>query len=252
MATLSAVGNETASSPTASRADMKFELVGIPVSDVDRAKEFYGRLGWRLDADHDSGADFRIVQFTPPGSGCSIIFGKNVTGAASGSAQGLYLIVSDIEAARNGLIARGIRASEIFHGGAVYTGPDQPFLFGRKRVSGPDEKRGSYRSFISFSDPDGNGWFMQRDHHTGAGADRFRHHEPRVGWRSGERASPCGSGTRPARGTDGTTGRELAGLVRRVYGARAERQRTAAMTRFDAITPSQVSWVVPAADRLGR
>jgi catechol 2,3-dioxygenase-like lactoylglutathione lyase family enzyme len=161
MATLSAVGNDTASSASVAKVDMKFEIVVIPVSDVDRAKEFYARLGWRLDADFDSGADFRIVQFTPPGSGCSIIFGKNVTAAASGSAKGLYLIVSDIEAARNELIVRGIRVSEIFHGGTVYTGPDEPFLFGRNRVSGPDEKRGSYRSFISFNDPDGNGWFMQ-------------------------------------------------------------------------------------------
>jgi catechol 2,3-dioxygenase-like lactoylglutathione lyase family enzyme len=161
MATLSAVGNETASSASAARADMKFEIVVIPVSDVDRAKEFYAKLGWRLDADFDSGADFRIIQFTPPGSACSVIFGKNVTGAAPGSAQGLYLIVSDIEAARHELIARGIDVSEVFHGGATYAGPDEPFLFGRNRVSGPDEKRGSYRSFVSFRDPDGNGWLLQ-------------------------------------------------------------------------------------------
>jgi catechol 2,3-dioxygenase-like lactoylglutathione lyase family enzyme len=161
MATLIAVNNETAGSSNAARVDMKFEIVVIPVSDVDRAKEFYGRLGWRLDADFNSGADFRIIQFTPPGSGCSIIFGRNVTAAAPGSAQGLYLIVSDIEAARRELIARGIGVSEVFHGGTVYAGQDKPFLFGRNRVSGPDEKRGSYRSFISFNDPDGNGWFMQ-------------------------------------------------------------------------------------------
>src|SRR5678809_735158 len=85
---------------TVKSVDMKFEVVVIPVSDVDRAKEFYGRLGWRLDADYDSGKDYRVIQFTPPGSGCSVIFGKNVTAAAPGSAQGLYLIVSDIEAAR--------------------------------------------------------------------------------------------------------------------------------------------------------
>ena len=100
--------------------DMKFEIVVIPVSDVDRAKEFYARLGWRLDADFASGDDFRVIQFTPPGSGCSIIFGKNVTAAAPGSAQGLYLIVSDIEAARNELIGRGVEVSEMFHdAGAV-------------------------------------------------------------------------------------------------------------------------------------
>jgi len=161
MATLSEVRNEIAASAKAARVDMKFEIVVIPVSDVDRSKEFYGRLGWRLDADFDSGANFRIIQFTPPGSGCSIIFGKNVTAAAPGCAQGLYLIVSDIEAARDELIARGIRVSEVFHGGATYAGADEPFLFGRNRVSGPDEKRGSYRSFVSFSDPDGNGWLLQ-------------------------------------------------------------------------------------------
>src|ERR1700729_2435347 len=95
--------------------DMKFEIVVIPVSDVDRAKEFYAKLGWRLDADFDNGKDFRITQFTPPGSGCSVIFGRNVTAAAPGSAQGLYLIVSDIQAARKELLDRGIKVSEAFH-----------------------------------------------------------------------------------------------------------------------------------------
>src|SRR6476661_7903174 len=107
--------------------DMKFEVVVIPVSDVDRAKEFYARLGWRLDADYDSGKDYRVIQFTPPGSGCSIIFGKNITGAAPGSAQGLYLIVSDIEAARKELLGRGVEISEVFHGGSVYAGTDEPY-----------------------------------------------------------------------------------------------------------------------------
>ena len=108
-----------ANDPTAgvARVDMKFEIVVIPVSDVDRAKEFYGRLGWRLDADYDNGDDFRGIQFTPPGSGCSVIFGKNVTAASPGSAQGLYLIVSDIEAARDELAARGAEISEVFHAG---------------------------------------------------------------------------------------------------------------------------------------
>jgi len=162
MTTLSAVHDETASSTSPARVNMKFEVVVIPVSDVDRAKEFYTKLGWRLDADYDSGADLRILQFTPPGSGCSVIFGKNVTAATPGSAQGLYLIVSDIETARNELIARGVNVSEVFHGsGSVYSGPDEPFLFGRNRLSGPDEKRGSYRSFLSFNDPDGNGWLLQ-------------------------------------------------------------------------------------------
>jgi catechol 2,3-dioxygenase-like lactoylglutathione lyase family enzyme len=142
--------------------DMKFEVVVIPVSDVDHAKEFYARLGWRLDADYDSGKDYRVMQFTPPGSGCSIIFGKNVTAAAPGSAQGLYLIVSDIQAARDELVACGAAPTEVFHDAAgVYAGADHPYLFGRLRVSGPDPEHRSYRSFLSFSDPDGNGWLLQ-------------------------------------------------------------------------------------------
>jgi catechol 2,3-dioxygenase-like lactoylglutathione lyase family enzyme len=143
--------------------DMKLEIVVIPVSDVDRAKGFYGGLGWRLDADFaDADGSFRVIQFTPPGSGCSVIFGKNVTAAAPGSAQGLYLIVSDIEAARSELLEHGGAVSEIFHGSTdTYTGPDDPYLFGRIRVAGPDSEHRSYRSFASFSDPDGNGWLLQ-------------------------------------------------------------------------------------------
>jgi catechol 2,3-dioxygenase-like lactoylglutathione lyase family enzyme len=144
------------------RVDTKLEIVVIPVSDIDRAKEFYGKLGWRLDADYGTGADYRVIQFTPPGSGCSVIFGKNVTAAAPGSAQGLYLIVSDIEAARKELLGRGVAISEAFHdAGGVYAGPDQPYLFGRLRVSGADPEHRSYRTFASFSDPDGNGWLLQ-------------------------------------------------------------------------------------------
>lgn len=143
------------------KADMKLEVIVIPVSDVDRAKKFYGGLGWRLDADFDDGKDFRVIQFTPPGSPCSVIFGKNVTAAAPGSAQGLYLIVSDIEAARKELRGRGVEVSEVFHAGNAYAGPDEPYLFGRVRISGPDPEHGSYRSFASFRDPDGNGWLFQ-------------------------------------------------------------------------------------------
>jgi catechol 2,3-dioxygenase-like lactoylglutathione lyase family enzyme len=143
------------------RVDTKFEIVVIPVSDVDRAKEFYARLGWRLDADYDNGSDFRVIQFTPPGSGCSVIFGRNVTAAAAGSAQGLYLIVSDIAAARNEFLSRGVEISEVFHNAGVYAGPDEPYLFGRVRNSGPDPEHRSYRSFASFHDPDGNGWLFQ-------------------------------------------------------------------------------------------
>jgi catechol 2,3-dioxygenase-like lactoylglutathione lyase family enzyme len=144
-----------------SQVDMKLEIVVIPVSDVDRAKAFYGGLGWRLDADF-AGDEWRVIQFTPPGSGCSVIFGKNVTAAAPGSAQGLYLIVSDIDAARNELLQRGVKVGEVFHAtGEKHAGTDEPFLSGRNRISGADPHRGSYRSFASFKDPDGNGWLFQ-------------------------------------------------------------------------------------------
>jgi len=157
MSTNAVRGIETRVAPV----DMKFEIVVIPVSDVERAKEFYTKLGWRLDADFDNGKDFRIVQFTPPGSGCSVIFGRNVTASAPGSAQGLYLIVSDLQAARQALLDRGVQISEVFHNDGVYAGTDEPFLFGRVRVSGPDPEHRSYRSFASFRDPDGNGWLFQ-------------------------------------------------------------------------------------------
>ncbi|TCU21680.1 putative enzyme related to lactoylglutathione lyase [Rhizobium azibense] len=142
--------------------DMKLEIVVIPVSDVDRAKSFYSDLGWRLDADFAAEEGFRVIQFTPPGSGCSVIFGQNVTAASPGSAQGLYLIVSDIKAARRDLLDRGVGVSEVFHDASgEYAGPDEPYLFGRLRVPGPDPDNRSYRSFASFSDPDGNGWLLQ-------------------------------------------------------------------------------------------
>ena len=158
MSTNAVRGPDTSVAPV----DMKFEIVVIPVSDVGRAKEFYAKLGWRLDADFDNGKDFRIIQFTPPGSGCSVIFGKNVTAAIPGSAQGLYLVVSDIKAARDELLVRGVKISGVFHGGNnAYAGPDEPYLFGRLRVAGPDPEHRSYRSFASFSDPDGNGWLLQ-------------------------------------------------------------------------------------------
>jgi len=139
---------------------LKLEAVVIPVSDVDRAKEFYGkRLGWRLDADFPFDNGFRVVQFTPPGSGCSVQFGANITSAEPGSAQGLYLIVSDIEAARDALVARGIEVSEVFHAGTPGAQFQPDGVSGR--VSGPAPDHASYRSFATFSDPDGNGWLLQ-------------------------------------------------------------------------------------------
>jgi catechol 2,3-dioxygenase-like lactoylglutathione lyase family enzyme len=161
MATVSAISNEPTNATSPARIDMRLEVVVIPVSDVDRAKEFYTKLGWRLDAEFTAGDDFRIMQLTPPSSGCSVIFGKGITSAAPGSAQGLYLAVPDIEAARNELLRHGVEVSEVFHGGNEHTGQDEPFLFGRLRLSGPDPAHCSYRSFASFHDPDGNGWLLQ-------------------------------------------------------------------------------------------
>ena len=151
-----------ATNPAKARTmDMKIEVIVIPVSDVDRAKQFYAGLGWRPDADFAAG-DWRVVQFTPPGSSTSVIFGRTVTAAAPGSAQGLYLVVSDIEAARRQLRDQGAEVSETFHGaGDTHAGSDAPYLFGSIRVSGPDPEHRSYSSFASFSDPDGNGWVLQ-------------------------------------------------------------------------------------------
>jgi catechol 2,3-dioxygenase-like lactoylglutathione lyase family enzyme len=160
MSTNAVQSNDTTKDASVAKADMKFEIVVIPVSDADRAKEFYARLGWRLDADFATDG-FQVIQFTPPGSGCSVIFGKNVTGAAPGSAQGLYLIVSDLAAAREELLGKGVKVSEVFHNEGVYVGSDAPYLFGQVRVKGPDPEHRSYRSFASFNDPDGNGWLFQ-------------------------------------------------------------------------------------------
>ena len=146
------------STSRAQTAALKLEVVVIPVSDVDRAKRFYDSLGWRLDADFPFDT-FRVVQFTPPGSSCSVQFGTNITPAAPGSAHGLYLVVSDIEAARAELVDRGVDVSEVFHAGK----PGAQFQpNGRSgRVSGPAPNHATYRSFATFSDPDGNGWLLQ-------------------------------------------------------------------------------------------
>ena len=139
--------------------DLKLEVIVIPVSDVDRSKRFYAGLGWRLDADFSFDNGFRVVQFTPPGSGCSIQFGTKITSAAPGSAQGQYLAVSDIEAARGEIAARGFEISEVFHAatpGAQFQRNDTS-----DRISGPAPDHLSYRSYAAFSDPDGNGWLLQ-------------------------------------------------------------------------------------------
>ena len=137
---------------------MKLEVVVIPVADVDRSKEFYTKLGWRLDADFPFDNGFRVVQFTPPGSGCSVQFGTRITPAAPSSAQGLYLVVSDVEAARRDLATRGVEVSEVFH-------PETPGaqfqIDGNGRISGPALDHATYGSFATFRDPDGNGWLFQ-------------------------------------------------------------------------------------------
>jgi predicted enzyme related to lactoylglutathione lyase len=137
--------------------DLKLEAVVIPVSDVDKAKAFYEKLEWRLDADFAFDNGFRVVQFTPPGSPASVQFGTNITTAEPGSAGGLYLVVSDIEAAREELAARGVEVSEAFHPAA----PGAQFQHDGERLSGPADERASYSSFATFSDPDGNGWLLQ-------------------------------------------------------------------------------------------
>lgn len=150
MSTLAATKEVSTGAATAPRVDLKLEVVVIPVSDIDRAKAFYTGLGWRLDADFVNGDAFRVVQFTPPGSLGSIHFGKGLTSAAPGS-QNLYLVVSDIEAARAALIARGADVSEVFHRAAV----------GGPAIPGVDPERRTYNSFAIFRDPDGNSWLLQ-------------------------------------------------------------------------------------------
>jgi len=154
MSATAARSNNEATDARVGKVDMKLEVVPIPVSDVDRAKKFYVGLGWRLDADFSKGGG-RVVQFTPPGSECSVHFGMNITSAAPGSAQNLHLIVSDIQAARDDLEARGVEVSEVFH----YEGFNR--VDSSARLSGPATDRSSYGSFLSFSDPDGNGWLVQ-------------------------------------------------------------------------------------------
>ena len=143
--------------PTAAAVDLKLEVVVIPVSDVDRAKRFYQSLGWRLDADFSNGQDWHLVQMTPPGSPCSVMFGKGFTAAAPGSVQGTFLVVDDVEAAREELVRHGVDVSEVFH----FDGNLLRVAGTKGRVPGPDPEGRSYFSFASFSDPDGNSWLLQ-------------------------------------------------------------------------------------------
>ena len=143
--------------PQAGTVDMKLEVVLVPVSDVDRAKSFYQQLGWRLDADFVTGEDFRVVQMTPTGSACSIIFGTGLTSAAPGSLEALQLTVFDIDEARADLVGRGIDVGEIFHdeGGVFHHAGTEG------RAPGPAPEHADYGSFVPFSDPDGNSWLLQ-------------------------------------------------------------------------------------------
>ena len=159
MSNTEASSENVARVPSAAKIDLKLEAVVIPVTDVDRAKHFYGSLGWRLDADFAFDNGFRVVQFTPPGSACSIQFGTKVTSAAPGSALGLYLIVSDIDAAHDELVAYGVAVSEVFHAGTPGAQFQRDGTSGRVRGAAPEHA--SYRSFATFSDPDGNGWLLQ-------------------------------------------------------------------------------------------
>jgi catechol 2,3-dioxygenase-like lactoylglutathione lyase family enzyme len=159
MSTVDRQDGETGWTASSGPGDLKLEVIVIPVADADRSKAFYNGLGWRLDADVSFDNGFRIVQFTPPGSLCSVQFGTKITGAPPGSAHGLYLIVSDIDAGRDELVSRGVQISEVFHAGAPGAQLD-PEGTGSRR-SGPDPDHNSYNSFATFEDPDGNSWLLQ-------------------------------------------------------------------------------------------
>jgi len=194
MSTTAIRSGDATTHPRVGQVDMKLEVITIPVSDLDRAKEFYGGLGWRLDADFKDGGD-RAVQFTPPGSPCSIHFGKN----APGSAQGLFLVVSDIEAARDDLVRRGVEVSEVFHfakGPAPFGGV----------VGGLAPEHQSYGSYATFNDPDGNGWLLQEITHP-VPRPCGRRHDLRVGGRLVGGPQACGGRARPAREAHGAAGR---------------------------------------------
>ena len=205
--------------------DMNLEVIVIPVSDVDRAKEFYGSLGWRLDADVAAGDDFRLIQFTPPGSGCSVQFGTNLTSAAPGSAQGLYLVVSDIEAVRDELGARGVEVSEVFHEGARRR--SIPRRWPRRRAVA----RSQQLRLVRLVQRSGRQRLaVPGGHDAAARPYRLGCDDLRVGGRSGGRASAGVGRPRRAREAHGRGRPELARLVRRIHGARAGRRRTALLS----------------------
>ena len=158
MSSTQTINEDAARIRAGAAVDLKLEVVVLPVSNVDRAKRFYGSVGWRLDADFTNGEDWRVVQMTPPGSSCSVMFGQGLTTAVPGSVQGTFLVVDDVETARADLVGRGVNVSEVFH----FDGSLLRAAGTKGRVPGPDPEGRSYFSFASFSDPDGNGWLLQQ------------------------------------------------------------------------------------------
>jgi catechol 2,3-dioxygenase-like lactoylglutathione lyase family enzyme len=217
--------------PSARTVDMKLEVIVVPVSDVDRANRFYGGLGWRLDADFNAGDDFRVIQFTPPGSGCSVIFGKNVTAAVPGSAQRLYLIVSDIGAARDELIGRGVEISEVFHDAAgIYAGNGRtlPVRAAAGWRSGP---RASQLPLVRLVPRSGRQRLAVPGAHRAIARTRGRErHDLHLVDRTCGRAPTCGGRARRAREAGRPTRFELAGLVRRLHCPGAGRQTVAVIS----------------------
>ena len=214
--------------------DMKLEVVVIPVSDVDRAKEFYARLGWRLDADV-AVDNFRLIQFTPPGSGCSVQFGTNLTSAAPGSVQGTFLIVSDIQAARDELVGRGVEVSEVFHcATGAYAGSATATGCGNGSA-GPRPITTSYGSFATFSDPDGNSWLFQEITTRLPGRVDAAETAFAIAGGPGERDAARVGRARRAREAHRRGRPGLARLVRRVHGGRAGRDGAADMSDYDVI-----------------
>lgn len=183
--------SKAAEAPKPGSIDFKLEIVVVPVSDVDRAKAFYAKLGWRLDADFASDDGWRVIQVTPPGSNASVIFGRNVTAAAPGSAQGLYLIVSDVQTARDELVARGIEVGEVFHGsGDTHTGPDEPYISGSRRVSGGSCAR--QLSLLRLIPRSRRQWLAASGDHDAPARPCRGRHDIQIDRRSRRRAAPRG------------------------------------------------------------
>lgn len=221
MSAVDGQSGETGGTAGSDPLDLKLEVVIIPVADADRSKAFYAGLGWRLDADFSFDNGFRVVQFTPPGSLCSVQFGTKITAAPPGSAHGLYLVVSDIDAARDALTSRGAQVSEVFHSGAPGAQLDSEGASDRLR--GPDPGHKSYSSFATLEDPDGNSWLLQEVTDRLPGRLAPEHHlvqlcqRPGWGLASG-RISPRRARKAHRQGRPG-----LARLVRRLHRARADR-----------------------------